>query len=107
MVETFVAAVVFIFASAMGLVMIMAPSFTWFQLLKMQWPLVFRLSALRMTLLCLLPTIVTSVLLSDQHDSAVLAQLKLWFLTALGWTLLATPLFWWHAHYSMKGNDHG
>jgi len=93
--DTFVAAIFFILASAMGLLMIMAPGFAWFHLLKMQWPQAFRWSPLRMTLLCIPATVVVGFFCTWQLDSNFAVQSQRWLLVAVCCCLLQTPLFYW------------
>lgn len=98
--DTFVAAVFFVLACAMGLLMIMAPGFAWFHLLKMQWPNAFCSSPLRMTLLCIPATILIGFLTTWELESNFTAQSQLWLLVAVSCCLLQTPLFYWWSRRS-------
>lgn len=94
--DTFIAAVFFILASAMGLLMIMAPGFTWFHLVKMQWPAAFRWSPLRMTLLCVPATLLLGFVCTWQLDNNFAVQSQRWLWVAVGVCLAQTPVFvWW------------
>lgn len=98
--DTFVAAVFFVLAFAMGLLMIMAPSFAWFHLLKMQWPKAFCWSPLRMTMLCIPATILIGFLATWQLESSFTEQSQRWLWVAVSVCLLQTPLFFWWSRRS-------
>jgi hypothetical protein len=93
--DTFVAAVFFVLACAMGLLILMLPGFAWFHLLKMQWPRAFCWSPLRMTLLCIPATILIGFLSTWYMESNFAAQSQRWLLVAVCCCLLQTPLFYW------------
>lgn len=91
--ETFVTAIFFGLAAAMGLVMVMAPSFVWFHLLKMQWPSAFASSPLRMTLWCTPLTLLVGTALTWQTPDDFSQLSQGWLAAAVGSGLLQTPAF--------------
>lgn len=93
--DTFVAAIFFVLASAMGLLMLMTPGFAWFHLLTMLWPNAFRWSPLQLTLACIPLTLISGVWATWNLDTTFIEQSQQWLLSAVGSCLLQTPLLYW------------
>lgn len=94
--DTFVAVIFFSLAAAMGLLMVMAPGFVWFHILKMQWPQVYRLSAIRMTLYCVPLTLAVAAALTWQHQQLAFTELtQRCLLAGVACCLGQTPLLYW------------
>ncbi len=100
--DTFVAGVFFILAAAMGLLMVMAPGFVWFHMLKMQWPQVYRLSAIRMTLSCVPATLVVGAALTMPEQLAFTELSQRWLLAGVVCCLGQTPLLYWLERRSLR-----
>ncbi len=93
--DTFVAGVFFSLAAAMGLLMVMAPGFVWFHILKMQWPQVYGLSAIRMTLYCVPVTLAVGASLTLQQPLTFTDLSQRWLLAGVACCLGQTPLLYW------------
>lgn len=100
--DTFVAGVFFSLAAAMGLLMVMAPGFVWFHMLKMQWPQVYRLSAIRMTLYCVPATLVVGAALTMPEQLAFTEFSQRWLLAGVVCCLGQTPLLYWLEQRSLR-----
>lgn len=93
--NTLVAAIFFGLAAAMGVVMIMAPGFVWFHLLKMRWPDRLSVSPLRMTLYCMPSSLLLGALLTWHAPANFTDQSQRWLLAAVLSCLVQTPVFFY------------